>query len=62
MIGLAVIAVWAIVWAFLRSDPVEASPLVFTFNSPSFSGIGQKPTQLIPDEVYNPELTLEEIY
>ena len=41
MIGLAVIAVWAIVWAFLRSDPVEASPLVFTFNSPSFSGVGQ---------------------
>ena len=41
MIGLAVIAAWAIVWAFLRSDPVEASPLVFTFNSPSFSGIGQ---------------------
>ena len=41
MIGLAVVAVWAIVWAFLRSDPVEASPLVFTFNSPSFSGIGQ---------------------
>ena len=41
MIGLAVIAAWAIVWAFLRSDPVEASPLVFTFNSPSFSGVGQ---------------------
>jgi len=41
MIGLAVIAAWAIVWAFLRSDPAEASPIVFTFNSPSFSGIGQ---------------------
>jgi len=41
MIGLAVIALWAIVWAFLRSDPAEASPIVFTFNSPSFSGIGQ---------------------
>ena len=41
MIGLAVVAVWAIVWAFLRSDPAEASPIVFTFNSPSFSGIGQ---------------------
>ena len=41
MIGIAIVAVWAIVWAFLRSDPVEASPLVFTFNSPSFSGVGQ---------------------
>ena len=41
MIGLAVIALWAIVWAFLRSDPAEASQLTFTFNSPSFSGIGQ---------------------
>ena len=41
MIGLAVVAVWAIVWAFLRSAPAEASPIVFTFNSPSFSGIGQ---------------------
>ena len=40
-IGVAVVAVWAIVWAFLRSDPVEASPIVFTFNSPSFSGVGQ---------------------
>ena len=41
MIGLAVMAVWCIVWAFLRSDPAEASSLVYTFNSPSFSGIGQ---------------------
>ena len=41
MIGLAVVAAWAIVWAFLRSDPAEASPIVFTFNSPSFSGVGQ---------------------
>ena len=41
MIGIAIVAVWAIVWAFLRSDPAEASPIVFTFNSPSFSGIGQ---------------------
>ena len=41
LIGVAVIVVWAIVWAFLRSDPVEASPIVFTFNSPSFSGVGQ---------------------
>ena len=41
MIGIAIVAVWAIVWAFLRSDPVESSPLVFTFNSPSFSGVGQ---------------------
>ena len=41
IIGIAVVAVWAIVWAFLRSDPVEASPIVFTFNSPSFSGVGQ---------------------
>ena len=40
-IGVAVVAVWAIVWAFLRSDPAEASPIVFTFNSPSFSGVGQ---------------------
>ena len=41
LIGVAAIVVWAIVWAFLRSDPAEASPLVFSFNSPSFSGIGQ---------------------
>ena len=41
LIGVAAIVVWAIVWAFLRSDPAEASPIVFTFNSPSFSGIGQ---------------------
>ena len=41
MIGVAVVVVWAIVWAFLRSDPAEASSLVYTFNSPSFSGIGQ---------------------
>ena len=41
MIGIAIVAVWAIVWAFLRSDPAEASPIVFTFNSPSFSGVGQ---------------------
>ena len=41
MIGISIVAVWAIVWAFLRSDPAEASPIVFTFNSPSFSGIGQ---------------------
>ena len=41
MIGIAIVAVWAIVWAFLRSDPVEASPIVFNFSSPSFSGIGQ---------------------
>ena len=41
MIGIAIVAAWAIVWAFLRSDPAEASPIVFTFNSPSFSGVGQ---------------------
>ena len=41
LIGVAAIMVWAIVWAFLRSDPAEASPIVFTFNSPSFSGVGQ---------------------
>ena len=41
LIGVAVVVVWAIVWAFLRSDPAEASQLVFTFNSPSFSGVGQ---------------------
>jgi hypothetical protein len=41
LIGVAAIVVWAIVWAFLRSDPAEASPIVFTFNSPSFSGVGQ---------------------
>ena len=41
LIGVAAIVIWAIVWAFLRSDPAEASPIVFTFNSPSFSGIGQ---------------------
>ena len=41
MIGLAVVAVWAIVWAFLRSDPAEASQLTFQFHSPSFSGVGQ---------------------
>ena len=41
LIGVAVVAIWAIVWAFLRSDPAEASPIVFTFNSPSFSGVGQ---------------------
>jgi len=41
LIGVAAIVTWAIVWAFLRSDPAEASSLVYTFNSPSFSGIGQ---------------------
>ena len=41
IIGIAVVALWGIVWAFLRSDPAEASPIVFTFNSPSFSGVGQ---------------------
>ena len=41
LIGVAVVVAWAIVWAFMRSDPVEASPIVFTFNSPSFSGVGQ---------------------
>ena len=41
LIGVAAIVIWAIVWAFLRSDPAEASPIVFTFNSPSFSGVGQ---------------------
>ena len=41
LIGVAAIVIWAIVWAFLRSDPAEASPIVFTFKSPSFSGIGQ---------------------
>ena len=41
LIGVAAIVAWAIVWAFLRSDPAEASSLVYTFNSPSFSGIGQ---------------------
>ena len=41
LIGVAVVAIWAIVWAFLRSDPVEASPLVFNFKSPSFNGVGQ---------------------
>ena len=40
IIGIAVVAAWAIVWAFLRSDPAEASELVFDFHSPSFSGSG----------------------
>ena len=41
LIGVAVVAVWCIIWAFLRSDPAEASQLTFQFHSPSFSGIGQ---------------------
>ena len=36
-----VIVLYGVVWAFLRSDPVEASPIVFNFSSPSFSGVGQ---------------------
>ena len=41
IVGIALIVLLGVVWAFLRSDPAEASPLVFSFNSPSFSGIGQ---------------------
>ena len=42
IIGVAlVVMLYGVVWAFLRSDPAEASPIVFTFNSPSFSGVGQ---------------------
>ena len=40
LIGVAVVAVWCIIWAFLRSDPAQASSIVFQFHSPSFSGIG----------------------
>ena len=36
IIGIALVAILCIVWA-----AAQASPLVFTFNSPSFSGIGQ---------------------
>ena len=42
IVGVAlVIMLYGVVWAFLRSDPAEASPIVFNFNSPSFSGVGQ---------------------
>ena len=41
IVGIALIVLLGVVWAFLRSDPAEASPLVFSFNSPSFIGIGQ---------------------
>ena len=41
LIGVAAIVIWAIVWAFLRSDPAQASSIVFQFHSPSFSGVGQ---------------------
>jgi hypothetical protein len=42
IIGIAVVVLlYAVVWAFLRSDPAEASPINFSFKSPSFSGIGQ---------------------
>ena len=42
IIGVAlVVMLYGVLWAFLRSDSVEASPIVFNFNSPSFSGIGQ---------------------
>ena len=41
LIGVAVVAVWCIIWAFLRSDPAQASSIVFQFHSPSFSGVGQ---------------------
>ena len=41
VIGIALVVIlYGVVWAFLRSDPVEASPITFTFKSPSFSGIG----------------------
>ena len=42
IIGVAlVVMLYGVLWAFLRSDSAEASPIVFNFNSPSFSGIGQ---------------------
>ena len=41
LIGVAVVAVWCIIWAFLRSDPAQASSIVFQFHSPSFNGVGQ---------------------
>ena len=42
IVGVAlVILLYGVLWAFLRSDPAEASPIVFTFKSPSFSGVGQ---------------------
>ena len=41
VLGIAVVVIlYGVVWAFLRSDPVEASPITFTFKSPSFSGVG----------------------
>ena len=42
VIGIALgVILYGVVWAFLRSDPAEASPIVFNFSSPSFSGVGQ---------------------
>ena len=41
LLGIALIVLLGVVWAFFRSDQSESSPLVFSFNSPSFSGIGQ---------------------
>ena len=41
LIGVAVVAVWCIIWAFLWVKMTYASPFVFQFHSPSFSGIGQ---------------------
>ena len=42
IIGVAlVVMLYGVLWAFLRSDSAEASPILFRFNSPSFSGIGQ---------------------
>ena len=41
VVGIAVVVIlYGVVWAFLRSDPAEASPITFTFKSPSFSGVG----------------------
>ena len=36
MLGIALVAALLLIWSI-----AQASPLVFTFNSPSFSGIGQ---------------------
>ena len=41
VIGIALgVILYGVVWAFLRSDPAEASSITFTFKSPSFSGVG----------------------
>ena len=39
VIALGVI-LYGVVWAFLRSEPAEASSITYTFKSPSFSGVG----------------------